>query len=460
MGSGRAIKMGLNTTPWCNCNSTTVLLAGFIFLLISTISTADPTSSMLGPQSYFNSADEASFPKSEIVLDMVVLSDAVYYLRNKVTSCKDPQATNRTLISSTRQEILSNLISDGSTEADQIRLAYFRRLHDNNQDSQNIFDILLPEGTTCLHYSHDYDLGTQALIVRSSRHNYISTVYAGTDDFTTALMDGKVLMSRFGPSNITSQDIAAESSFSDWKELFQQVPEEAHVHHGFNSAVFDSKYFLEVFECIKSARLGGSCDASDTQQSLSTSSEPYQLYTTGHSLGAASSVLLGATLHLTFPSDHIQSINFGCPKLGNVELSYWIDSLQPSQNDHDGSLEVFRFVNKLDLVPRLPDLIFFQHVGHTLQMSPGGKIHAYYNHWGDEDLGFAGVPFGWGAEPYVLFPLAIHEHDHKLYVQFLQDYAPKPSSSLIEGESLYFVTEFEHIDEDERTETVSPTVTE
>ena len=39
----------------------------------------------------------------------------------------------------------------------------------------------------------------------------------------------------------------------------------------------------------------------------------------------------------------------------------------------NGSFSVFRFVNKIDLVPRLPDLLF-SHAGHTLQMSVGGEI--------------------------------------------------------------------------------------
>lgn len=39
----------------------------------------------------------------------------------------------------------------------------------------------------------------------------------------------------------------------------------------------------------------------------------------------------------------------------------------------NGSFSVFRFVNKIDLVPRLPDLAF-SHAGHTLQMSVGGEI--------------------------------------------------------------------------------------
>ena len=98
--------------------------------------------------------------------------------------------------------------------------------------------------------------------------------------------------------------------------------------------------------------------------------------------GAADSVLLGAALHLAFPNETLRSINFGCPKIGNVAWSFWVDSLQPDRGgQHDnavatgggGSLEVFRFVNKIDLVPRLPELEF-THAGHTLQMSVGGAI--------------------------------------------------------------------------------------
>lgn len=395
------------------------------------------------------SSIDVSFPNSEIVLDMITLSDAVYYLKNKVSSCNDPQAENQTLVSSTREEVLSASMQHG-VSADQNQ--------DNNEENHNLFDTLLPEGTSCLHYSHDYDLGTQVLIVRSSIHKYVSVVYAGTDDFTTALMDGEILMGKFGPTT----NITGDGNRSDLEKLFDQVPEDAHVHRGFNSAVFESHHFTEVLECVTSAKVGGDCDGADKRKGVQVSTEfgsstRYQLLTSGHSLGAADSILLGAAMHLIFPSEHIQSINFGCPKIGNTELVYWIDSLESGQSDADGSLDVFRFVNKLDLVPRLPDLVFFQHAGHTLQMSIGGEIRAYYNHIGDEFLGFAGVPFGWGAEPYVLFPLALYAHHHEHYVDYLQDYAPKSNSSL--KEILYFVTDFERVEDNQGPET-SPTVVE
>ena len=396
-----------------------------------------------------NSADN-NFPNSHLVLDFIALSNAVYKLKNTVASCQDPEANNPTLVASTREELLG-AYWDESEDGNLIKQQYMRRLRDNVEGTGNLFDTLLPDGVICLHYSHDHYLGTQVLVVRSFRQNYVSVVYAGTDDFTTALMDGEVLMDKFGPaSNSTNYDA------SELQNVITQVPEEAHVHRGFNKAVFDSTYFAEVLDCVASAKSGGSCNGADERHNEQMiDSEPLRLYTSGHSLGAANSVLLGATLHLLYPEEQIQSINFGCPKIGNAEFSSWIDTLKPGQSNADGSLEVFRFVNKLDLVPRLPDLIFFYHAGHTLQMSVGGEIRAYYNHVGDLDVGYAAVPFGWGAEPYVLFPVAIYEHHHKRYLEYLIDYAPQSNSS--EKDSMYFVYEFERVDEDLSAQT-SPSV--
>jgi hypothetical protein len=443
------------------------------FLLIPSTKSASafgPNLRRLSPKP----SDITYFPSSEIVLDMVVLSNAVYHMLNKIVSCNDPQANNQTIVSSSRQELHSALTADDSEEFvntdEKIKQQQLRRLVDNTEEQKSLFDILLPDGITCLHYSHDHDLGTQVLVVRSSIHNYVSVVYAGTDDFQTALMDGNILMGSFGPSSTSTNNTSSAETFInstiEVDKLFEQVPGEVRVHRGFNSAVFDNHGFLNILRCVTSARLGGPCDEAEEREdrqmdaTMLSGHTPYQLYTTGHSLGAADSVLLGAALYMAFPTENIQSINFGCPKIGNVEWSYWIDSLQPGKrtghgnSSRVGSFEVFRFVNKMDLVPRLPELLF-QHAGHTLQMSVGGIIRAYYNHWGDGDLGYAGVPFGWGAEPYIFLPGALMSHNHKRYVEYLQEYAPKSSAK---NENLYFVKEFERTDENGTTSTVVPII--
>ena len=351
----------------------------------------------------------ASFPNTEIVLDMAKLSHAVYRLRKKVSSCTS-LIHNDTTENGTQQELPSD-----------------------------IFNRLLPNETSCLYYNHDYSLGRQVLIVRNTARKYVAVAYAGTDDWRTALSDGEILTETFGPHLADNNtDIHGRNISS----IFDSVPGNVKVHSGFNNDVFANDGFSTVLQCVSSGMQGGDCEK-ETYNIIDTA-QPYSLYTTGHSLGAASSAILGAALHLTFPSETIQNINFGCPKIGNIEWSAWIDTLQPNYNTSDpgseatsGSFEVFRFVNKIDLVPRLPDPLYFQHAGHTLQMSSGGKVKAYYDHIGNGDLGFAGVPYGWGAAPYVFLPGALAAHMCTHYLDYLHNYEPNSSS---------YVEEFEVVD--------------
>ena len=294
-----------------------------------------------------NTLHDQYFPNSQLVLDMATISHAVYRFKwNKFKSCHDINSSES--------------------------------LHNET------YPIRLPTHTECMYYTHDESLGTQVLVLRSSVYNYISVAYAGTDDWKTALADGDILMSEFGPSslnnikNMTSEEKQKED---DIRSLFNNVPTDVRVHRGFNNNVFaNSSEFVKLLNCIESARLGGDCEnTSPDNINNSIKSDQltaqYELITTGHSLGAASSVLLGAALHLLYPTETIRTINYGCPKIGNAEWGSYIDSRQPiQQKEGSGSLEIFRFVNKIDLVPRLPELPLLVHVGHTLQMSVGGVI--------------------------------------------------------------------------------------
>ena len=111
----------------------------------------------------------ASFPNTEIVLDMAKLSHAVYRLRKKVSSCNSLIHNDATK-NGTQQELPSD-----------------------------IFNRLLPNETSCLYYNHDYSLGRQVLIVRNTARKYVAVAYAGTDDWRTALSDGEILTETFGP---------------------------------------------------------------------------------------------------------------------------------------------------------------------------------------------------------------------------------------------------------------------
>jgi len=482
--------------------------------------------------SLLSSGGKQYFPNSTIVMDMVLISHAVYKLKNRVSSCTDARARDVNVIQSFLQEE-SNL-----TNYDYYYRSHYLNNNDNNdEESKDLYQLLLPPGVTCLYYSHDTYLGTQVLVVRSVQHHYITVAYAGTDDWRTALMDGNIMMSNIGPTSDTSSSSSGSGSSTNktsdnttnnnkstnendnsggrqhhqqkqkkkeqLQSLFNTIPNEIYVHRGFNEAVFDASHLNSVLQCVEVAILGGDCanidntdDDNDTDLTTTTLSvgkgedgdnnqlwnnwwpwghtapsppppispsttpvAPYELYTTGHSLGAANSVLLGLALHMLYPTDNIRSINYGCPKIGNIHWSYYINSLQPDQptnlnKPHGGTYEVFRFVNKIDLVPRLPELgvamnPILSHTGHTLQMSVGGSIRAYYDHYGNEDDGYLGVPFGWEAASYALMPLAIASHPCSHYVEYLNDYKPSNSTSSStndDDDSLYYVNEFELMD--------------
>eukprot|EP00581_Thalassiosira_minuscula_P010591 CAMPEP_0183722770 /NCGR_PEP_ID=MMETSP0737-20130205/14635_1 /TAXON_ID=385413 /ORGANISM="Thalassiosira miniscula, Strain CCMP1093" /LENGTH=545 /DNA_ID=CAMNT_0025953005 /DNA_START=142 /DNA_END=1779 /DNA_ORIENTATION=+ len=488
------------------------------------------------------------FPESELVLDMAILSHAVYKLRNRVQSCHEKYVNDNDNYnngaeddgeggddgegSSNNGESSNTNSNTNSSNSDDDASS-----SSSSTDAKNIYQLLLPPGTECLHYSHDYSLGTQVLVVRSTIHNYVAVSYAGTDDWKTLTTDGDILTSDFGPNingnddddqrNVTNKDSDASQASEDDRgedgsssssnnnkgnnnynnnddddiaRLFHGVPEGVRVHRGFNSAVFDNDGFPTILDCVSKARLGGRCDddgnesdtssdndSGSTDDPIDPTTTPYRLFTTGHSLGAADSVLLGAALHLAYPDETIKSINFGCPKVGNARWSFWMDSLQPDrggqkstttepssssflrspsssslsslngsedsgESKKNGSFEIFRFVNKIDLVPRLPELMF-THAGHTLQMSIGGGIKAYYDHIGSEDLGYAGVPFGWEAAPYAFLPGALASHRSGHYVDYLTYYAPDKNQTILNASNAtdavyYYVHNFERVEKE------------
>ena len=156
----------------------------------------------------------------------------------------------------------------------------------------------------------------------------------------------------------------------------------------------------------------------------------YRILTTGHSLGAADAVLTAVALKLQdqYADELILSISFGCPKTGNSAWREFVNSM-------DG-ISIWRLVNSLDLVPRLPG-VRFHHVGHTLQMD-GGVARAYWLHDGDKALGYRGVPFGWNTLPYALAPAAAVDHMIGRYTKYLD------FKSFNDRET-YYVSSFEKI---------------
>ena len=206
------------------------------------------------------------------------------------------------------------------------------------------------------------------------------------------------------------------------------------MHAGFDNAVFKDGLFLEIQWRFDKVR--------------AKNPSSYRLMTTGHSLGAAEAVLVAVGLTLQYQGTssfspfrrwipyfnknkpQVTSINFGCPRTGN---SYWKDFI--NTNPAVEKMAIWRVVLGWDLVPRLPD--FFAHVGHTIEVhrnslseysGDNATAEAYYEHYGDSSLGYAGVPFGWFSKPYIWVPGSLVSHHIHKYWTVLNDWA---SSSAI-----------------------------
>jgi len=330
----------------------------------------------------------------------------------------------------------------------------------------------------CHWYYHDRESqGTQVMIVSSAQRNHLTVVFAGTDDVQTSLVDSDVRWEVFGDD--THWKLPPDSDADDTSDA-----DVVKVHAGFDHAVFANDLMDQIVHTLEHLR-------KHDKKGLGRR----RIYCTGHSLGAAAAVLTTialtdyyhpASLAETAPTetllvgrpwwdprswryhhndapkpDVITTINFGCPRMGNMAYRNFMASRQERV---DSRMHVWRIVLGWDLVPRLPD--FFQHAGHTLQISvedektttdpklanhevgqpqqeliprqedpsrtlfPGwaGETNktrvalAYYQHYGNETLGYAGVPVGWGSRPYIWVPGALMSHHIQRYRSVLEEW--------------------------------------
>lgn len=95
----------------------------------------------------------------------------------------------------------------------------------------------------------------------------------------------------------------------------------------------------------------------------------YQLVVSGHSLGAALTLLSGIELQLMGYDPLV--ISYGGPKIGNKKMMAFVDRIfQTSkttsqiQNEHDFHKGFVRVVHKGDLIPRLPPGKVYHHAGY------------------------------------------------------------------------------------------------
>lgn len=366
--------MWLTSLDPCRCRRSTVIPWPFAFLFLLTITsflaTATPAAADLELANDFPSLDDT--------VEMAALSLIVYDFRNEMDDTRVCDAINR--------KNYTIGVPDAIVQATDIE---------------------------CHWYHHSHVQGTQVMIVSSRKKRYNAIVFAGTDDARTALTDVDIRTSQIGDGLI-----------------WNQIPDDVRVHAGFNNAVFKDGLFFEIqkrFDAVRAKKPSS-----------------YRLFTTGHSLGAAEALLIAVGLTLQYEKKSnspfrrwipdyfkkynppVTSINFGCPRTGN---NYWREFMS-STNPSVEKAGLWKIVLGWDLVPRLPD--FFSHVGHTIQVERNdlsaytgvnATAQAYYEHYGDTALGYAGVPFGWFSKPYIWVPGSIMSHHIERYWRVLHDWA-------------------------------------
>ena len=136
-----------------------------------------------------------------------------------------------------------------------------------------------------------------------------------------------------------------------------------------------------------------------------------KLFVTGHSLGAALSVLFGIRLAHKYDTRHVQVINFGCPKVGNEAFAQLVNNKanlcvqrvahkndvitailtpiptpipipNPIPNPNPNPIPIpIPIPNPNQVVTRVPNFYYY-HVGHTIQIDEAAEPHAFKWHAG------------------------------------------------------------------------------
>jgi hypothetical protein len=130
-------------------------------------------------------------------------------------------------------------------------------------------------------------------------------------------------------------------------------------------------------------------------QSLRTQFPNYDIYVTGHSLGAAISVLCALEL-VEEGYDNVYVYNYGCPRVGNENFATYYNQLVPN---------TYRVINGKDVVPHVPpEYMGFRHPPTEVWENPA------------DGFDFKVCSTTNGEDPTcsdsILFPDSIYDHLH------------------------------------------------
>eukprot|EP00563_Minutocellus_polymorphus_P015027 CAMPEP_0181047792 /NCGR_PEP_ID=MMETSP1070-20121207/15079_1 /TAXON_ID=265543 /ORGANISM="Minutocellus polymorphus, Strain NH13" /LENGTH=384 /DNA_ID=CAMNT_0023126509 /DNA_START=466 /DNA_END=1620 /DNA_ORIENTATION=- len=169
------------------------------------------------------------------------------------------------------------------------------------------------------------------------------------------------------------------------------------VHGGFSEAAF------QIYDDIDLAVHSILNSTTNIDDDLAHVDGKPVIYATGHSKGGGEAQIISAYMAHLHPDLSVQLINFGGPQVGNEAFKQWVERLD--------NLSTFRFVNKNDLVPRLPP--FYAKCGHLIQIERS-SIKAYWRQEGGGD-GYIGISSNWN------WGMSVDDHNMYNYVGMLEE---------------------------------------
>lgn len=147
--------------------------------------------------------------------------------------------------------------------------------------------------------------------------------------------------------------------YYDLSFLKRKLHDDVYVHSGFYKQLHNENVYDEILKEV---------------QDLLEKHPDYNVFVTGHSLGAALSTLFGYELSKEIDK-HVTIVSFASPRIGNHEFRKAFDK--------QDNLTHYRISNHRDIITAAP-MILFQHVGINLSLSDD-KLEIFktydYNTW-------------------------------------------------------------------------------
>jgi len=208
-------------------------------------------------------------------------------------------------------------------------------------------------------------------------------------------------------------DLQATASPFDW--LFQGAGAVGEVHAGFGHAVFDA--WTKIQWALNQVMPKPPADSDPGKVANKTQRT---LWLTGHSLGAALAVLTGAAFSM-WTDEVKRQVNgiytFGQPRIGLYRFC--------GNYDHQLHSKTFRFVNKRDLVPRIPFRGWdYADVGQMIHFDSNNKPQLQSAEW-NNFLSRSLQSFSDFFDIIGNFGTGVNDHDMAAYEQLVQANANK-----------------------------------